>query len=609
MEQVGRYQIIEELGRGAMGVVYKAMDPAIGRTVAIKTIRLSEFTDPEERQRIRERLLREAQSAGVLSHPNIITIYDVLEQWEFAYIVMEYVQGASLEKMLRSRAVPDSTTVLHLFRQVSDALDYAHRKGIVHRDIKPANIIVSDKTPNAEGVAKIADFGVAKFISQDVTHSGTMIGTPNYMSPEQIQGLTVDGKSDQFSLAVVVYEVLSGEKPFVSDNLPALFYSLCKQEPKPVHEVNHSLSVTVTRVMRRALAKDPGQRFSGCGDFIGALTIALGDCPAWAPGASPAAAASGTVESSTGGVRQPLEPRERQQKSQPAAVLTRVATATGDSTSHPPTKADRSTFSGDRPSYDFPSIPRRRVEEPEEGERSSAGKKLGILLALCLAIVAAVIFIVRLNTGTNVPVQVLDTSTGPVAPPPAENHDTAGKQAAREKPAAPSSAMQPQKESTQTESSESKPGAAKAPSPAPALAKPTGTAGIDMLTEPPGARIIVDNRPDFACNTPCTLSLPSGRHTLTAELDGYAVARRIFTVPEDTSQYIALTKNMGVLEITSIPSGSAIFVDGKSFGYTPATLHLPVGPHRVQLVNGSQRHEETVEIETDGFLALGWRWQ
>ena len=205
MKQVGRYQIIEELGRGAMGVVYKALDPAIGRTVAIKTIRLSEFVDPEERQRIRERLLREAQSAGVLSHPNIITIYDVLEQADFAYILMEYVHGSSLEKLLQKKAVPDSATMLHLFRQVSDALDYAHRKGIVHRDIKPANIILSEGRPNAEAAAKIADFGVAKFISQDVTHSGTMIGTPNYMSPEQILGLTVDGKSDQFSLAVDVY--------------------------------------------------------------------------------------------------------------------------------------------------------------------------------------------------------------------------------------------------------------------------------------------------------------------------------------------------------------------------------------------------------------------
>src|SRR6201996_1979995 len=226
VKQVGRYQIVEELGRGAMGVVYKALDPAIGRTVAIKTIRLSELTDPEERRRVHERLLREAQSAGVLSHPNIVTIYDVLEQEDFAYVFMEYVNGASLEKMIQTAALPESAALLHYLRQVADALDYAHRKGVVHRDIKPANILISESVPGVERLAKIADFGVAKFVSHEMTDSGTMIGTPNYMSPEQIQGTTVDGKSDQFSLAVLVYELLCGEKPFAGDSLPALFYAI-----------------------------------------------------------------------------------------------------------------------------------------------------------------------------------------------------------------------------------------------------------------------------------------------------------------------------------------------------------------------------------------------
>ncbi|HEX7360693.1 MAG TPA: serine/threonine-protein kinase, partial [Bryobacteraceae bacterium] len=230
MKQVGRYQIVEELGRGAMGVVYKALDPAIGRTVAIKTIRLGELPDPEERQRVRERLLREAQAAGILSHPSIVTIYDVLEDTDFDYVVMEFVTGLSFEAMLRSRMLPDRIALLRFLRQVSDALDYAHHKGIVHRDIKPANIIVADAAPGSEPRAKVTDFGVAKFVSHEVTHSGTMIGTPNYMSPEQIQGLTVDGHSDQFSLAVMVYELLGGEKPFEAENLPGLFYKICRQE-------------------------------------------------------------------------------------------------------------------------------------------------------------------------------------------------------------------------------------------------------------------------------------------------------------------------------------------------------------------------------------------
>ena len=207
MRQVGRYQIGEELGRGAMGVVYKAQDPAIGRVVAIKSIRLSDLTDEDERRRMRDRLFREAQSAGVLSHPNIVTIYDIAEEDGMAYIFMEYVNGPTLEKLLGARYPPERETLLSLLRQTAGALDYAHRKGIVHRDIKPANIMVHDNA-----IAKITDFGVARIASQQMTHSGAMMGTPNYMSPEQVEGHPVDGRADQFSLAVVAYEIFTGEK-------------------------------------------------------------------------------------------------------------------------------------------------------------------------------------------------------------------------------------------------------------------------------------------------------------------------------------------------------------------------------------------------------------
>ena len=164
MQRIGRYQILGELGRGAMGVVYKAQDPAIGRTIAIKSIRLSDLTDEAERERLRERLFREAQSAGILSHPGIVTIYDIAEEDGMAYIFMEFVNGPPLEKMLRVEQTPDKETLLSIFRQTAAALDYAHNKGIVHRDIKPANIMIHE-----DGTAKITDFGVAKIISQQMT--------------------------------------------------------------------------------------------------------------------------------------------------------------------------------------------------------------------------------------------------------------------------------------------------------------------------------------------------------------------------------------------------------------------------------------------------------
>ena len=171
-----------------MGIVYKAQDPAIGRTIAIKSIRLQDLTDETERVRLRERLFREAQSAGILSHPNIVTIYDIAEEDGMAYIFMEFVNGPPLEKMLKVDQTPDKETLLSIFRQTAAALDYAHKKGIVHRDIKPANIMIHE-----DGTAKITDFGVAKIMSQQMTLAGTMMGTPSYMSPEQVQSTAITG--------------------------------------------------------------------------------------------------------------------------------------------------------------------------------------------------------------------------------------------------------------------------------------------------------------------------------------------------------------------------------------------------------------------------------
>ncbi len=283
MNQVGRYQILEELGRGACGVVYRALDPAIGRTVAIKSIRFSEFSDPDERRDLSERVLREAQSAGKLSHPNIVTIYDVLESNELAYIFMEFVDGPSLKDAMRRDALPDRESMISILRQLAEALDYAHRKGIIHRDIKPANIMISDRGVDKDGVAKIADFGVAKLISHEATHQRAFMGTPSYMSPEQLEGVPVGGASDQFALGVVVYELLTGEKPFAAENLAALHYLICKRPAKPVNELNPALSETVNRVVDRALAKLPEDRYSSCSEFMGALTVALGECPEWRP--------------------------------------------------------------------------------------------------------------------------------------------------------------------------------------------------------------------------------------------------------------------------------------------------------------------------------------
>ncbi len=277
MTEIGRYNIVGEIGRGAMGVIYRAHDPAVNRTVAIKTIRLSDLTDPVERTRLRDRLFREAQSAGILTHPNIVTIYDVAEEGGLAYISMECVDGPTLNAMVIEKP-PDAKLLLRLLAQMAAALDYAHKRGIIHRDIKPANIIVHNND-----TAKIADFGVARLQSQEMTHAGALIGTPNYMSPEQIQGREVDGRSDQFSLGVIVYEMLAGAKPFVGESLATLVYKTVNETPQPVQSSNTTLSWAVDAVVQRALSKDPADRFPTCSDFIFALENACRSSKGWQP--------------------------------------------------------------------------------------------------------------------------------------------------------------------------------------------------------------------------------------------------------------------------------------------------------------------------------------
>src|ERR1700719_3127949 len=277
MEQIGRYQIIGELGRGAMGVVFRALDPTIGRKVAIKTIRLGEVNDPEDRAKQRERLFREARSAGILSHPGIVTIYDMAEQGDMAYIAMEFVAGSTLEQILSSNEPLEPPRLFGILRQTAAALDYAHRKGIVHRDIKPANIIV-----NEAGVAKIADFGIAKIsTAEQLTQAGLIVGTPNYMAPEQVQGKPVDGFADQYSLAVMAYEMLTGDKPFVAEHLTTLIYQIVCEPPPPAQRLSPSLGPKVELALQKGLSKQPGARYPNCTALVDSLEAACAGTPGW----------------------------------------------------------------------------------------------------------------------------------------------------------------------------------------------------------------------------------------------------------------------------------------------------------------------------------------
>lgn len=287
MDRIGRYRIISEVGRGAMGVVYRAADPSIGREVALKTVRL----DVDGRDKLRERLFREARSAGVLSHPGIVTIYDMGDEDGLAYIAMALVRGPSLEALLCSPAPLSGARFFAILRQTAIALDYAHSRGVVHRDIKPGNIMTDE-----DGHVKITDFGIARFASaQRLNETTTITGTPNYMSPEQVQGLNADGRTDQFSLGVVAWEMLTGEKPFSGENLSTVVYRIVSEEPLPAQHLNGTLTPRIDEVLRRALAKDAAKRFANCAGFVDALEMACTESPGWMPVAVGAGASLPTI--------------------------------------------------------------------------------------------------------------------------------------------------------------------------------------------------------------------------------------------------------------------------------------------------------------------------
>jgi formylglycine-generating enzyme required for sulfatase activity len=272
MQSIGPFQLLEELGRGAMGVVFRGFDPAIGRHVAIKIIRADQLASPEEVSDLKVRFAREAAAAGKLSHPNIVTVYHLGEEGDLQYLVLELVNGASLEKTLSNHQPLDSKTAVSILTQVADALDYAHSEGIVHRDVKPANILV-----RPDGKSKITDFGIARIASQTFTRTGFTFGTPAYMSPEQILTPRVSGRADEYSLGVIAYQMLSGQKPFDADTGPSLMFQIMETQPPLLHAVNPAVPPRTSEVIAKAMAKKPEDRYPSCREFAKSLSESLNE--------------------------------------------------------------------------------------------------------------------------------------------------------------------------------------------------------------------------------------------------------------------------------------------------------------------------------------------
>jgi serine/threonine protein kinase len=553
MEAIGRYQILGELGRGAMGVVYRAQDPAIGRSVAIKTIRLADLSDEAERDRLRDRLFREAQSAGILSHPGIVVVYDVGEDGEITYIAMEFVNGPTLEKLLAAESPPSQQTVLNVLQQTAAALDYAHKKGIVHRDIKPANIMIDEG-----GTVKITDFGIAKIsASHQLTQTGMVMGTPNYMSPEQVQGKPVDGKADQFSLGVVAYEMLTGERPFTGEQLTTVLYKIVSEEPAPVEHVNPTLGFAVSVVLSKALAKDPAKRYPTCAEFASALEAALKSKKGWQP--------------LTRGAGQDL-----------------------------PTEVVASGLLAARP---------KAYTEPEPRKRGMAWRAIATGIAAMGAVgllfVAAQKWLLTDHSGQE-PVSAAQSVPAPQSPskPPPMPRPTHTPQAV-----APPLQTTPAETAgtAQTGAPEQAPPVSPPGVPAHTPAPPSvpAAAALQIVTQPAGASATLDNDPSKVCTSPCSFDVAPGRHTLAITLAGYRRELRIVDLNGPREVFVGMTQAAGTVRVESEPPGAEILIDNQPRSQkTPATFVLPAGKHVIAVIKDGRRAEQNVNVRDGALLTF-----
>jgi serine/threonine-protein kinase len=268
-EAIGKYRITRPLGKGAMGMVYEGFDPVIERKVAIKTI-LAEYLDAADMEEAVARFKREAQAGGRLQHPGIVGVYEYGHEGEMAFIVMEYVEGQELKRMLSGGNRLDLIDVFEIMKQLLVALDYSHKQGVVHRDIKPANLMIQ---PGPK--VKVMDFGIARLESSSLTQVGTVVGTPTHMSPEQLMGLPADGRSDLWSSGVILYELVTGTSPFIAASPMSVMHKVLQGEPEPPTALNPTLPPGFDNILARALAKKPEDRFQNAREFAAALVQAL----------------------------------------------------------------------------------------------------------------------------------------------------------------------------------------------------------------------------------------------------------------------------------------------------------------------------------------------
>jgi serine/threonine-protein kinase len=585
---IGRYQITGTLGFGAMGAVYKAFDPLIKRVLAIKTIRLDVPRQSPQHRAFIDRFYQEARISGTLSHPGIVTLFDVGVEKDVPFLAMEFVEGKTISAVLEEGTRFKPERVIGLVSQVAAALDYAHSRGVVHRDIKPSNLIVND-----EDKVKVTDFGIAKLAESEITHAGALLGTPSYMSPEQAMGEKLDGRSDIFSLGVVAFEMLSGQQPFPGANVTSILYKLVHVDPVVPSdlETNGLVPQKWREVFHKVLAKKPEGRYQTASAFVQDLEFCLGS---WFTGLGNVETVTVHVpalEGSTVTIPQmpaPAVPAPSRSAAVPAAaeeqetlvIVGQTLAASGDGAealafeAAPPLAGGEATvllptarateaplpatvlMSPPAASRTLPPGPTLREAEPPTGTNPKhpafrpgvpvVGWALGgAAVVLALGIVGWALW-------------------------------------QRSKPAGPAGEPSP-------------PVAGSSPSPtapltAPQALQPGPAGALRIESEPPGARVSVNGQAKG--ETPLQLSeLPLGSYQVRVEQKGYDPQTRDVRLEAGSAAGVlqfALVKSAaavpGAADVVSTPPGASVSVDGRAVGRTPlAGLKLRPGRHRLEL--------------------------
>jgi eukaryotic-like serine/threonine-protein kinase len=544
---LGRYQILSELGQGAMGTVYKAIDPLIERTVAIKTITLG--ISKEEFKEFEERFYREAKSAGRLNHPNIVTIFDIGNTGNVAWIAMELLEGRSLREIIDSGAVLPAEKIAQIGAQVAEGLAAAHAAHVVHRDIKPANIMIQ-----SNGHAKITDFGVALIPATSRTLDGVILGSPKYMSPEHVVGRAVDGRSDIFSLGSVLYELLAGRPPFAADHVANLMYKVLNELPPAPSTIFRSVPPGLDYIVAKAMAKHPDDRYASA-DLLAADLRRYRKLP---PPPEPAAKPR-TLE------------RRRSKRSKPEELSLDQQTVVEELV------PGRRTALADDDIIDITAAPSGRRKPAANDDQPGTGRRPVLLALAGAAALAAVAYLSLESTPEPVP-----PSPAAVAPPVAAA-PAAASPAPIEPPAVP--AADPAVGATDP---------AKQDAPAATLPR-AADATLSRNADAPAAKRV-------APRTDGTVS----RATLAG--DPKAAAASVANGDSASSQ--AGASGTAQIEFAVTPWGE-IYVNGKRHGTTPpdSQVSLSAGTHRIEIRNGDfPPHVQTVELKPGQSLKLKHRF-